>query len=885
MPLHSGSRLGPYEILAPVGAGGMGEVYRAKDTRLDRIVAIKVLPSHLSENAHLKQRFEREARTISQLSHPNICALYDVGHQDGTDYLVMEFLEGETLAHRLDKGAMAHEQVLRYGIEIAEALDKAHRQGIVHRDLKPGNIMLTKSGSRLLDFGLAKYGEQKPDGSASSELETLGRPLTEEGTILGTVQYMSPEQLEGKEVDGRTDIFALGELLYEMSTGKRAFSGDSRAKLISAILTSEPLPVSSVQPLAPPALDHVVKRCLSKDPDDRWQNARDVASQLKWISETSQSKPAAPLAPARKISERMIWIALLLLSLVAGGFLYLRRPAHQVPLLKFSILPPEKTRFTGQLAVSPDGRYVAFTAKSLSGDISLYVRALDSLESKRLPGTEDASYPFWSYDSKFVGFFAHGKLKKIDITEGPPQTLGDAVAGRGGTWNQDGTILFAPNFTNTPLMRISAEGGTATPATQLNADRQDISHIWPYFLPDGRHFTYTVNTIRDEARGTYIGSLDSKDSKGLITGKRSIRGEFTTLGFLLFMREKSLIARPFDLQKEEFTGEGFPVAGDVGFDGTYHSFSVSRSGVLIYSNLDPTRTQLVWMERTGKQLAASLKPGGYVDPYFSPDEKSLILGFQDPVTATTDLWITDLSRQNMTRFTFGSGNKYSSLWSPDGKQIVFSASGRGTFNLYSKESSGAGTEQILLETSEAKFTDDWSRDGKYILYENEDPRMKYDLWVLPMSGDRKPFLYLQTEFNEAKARFSPDGKWVAYASDDIGRSEIYVRAFPNARAGKWQVSTGGGDQPYWRGDGKELFYIAPDGKLMAVEVATGDAFQPGVPIPLFQTGMTPAVLVGSDRNQYLAAADGRRFLINAPPGEAAFAPIQVIYNWHSMMKK
>jgi serine/threonine protein kinase len=562
MPLTTGSKLGPYEIVAPIGAGGMGEVYRAKDTRLERTVAIKVLPAHFSENAQMKQRFEREARTISSLSHPNICSIYDVGHHNGIDFLVMEYLEGQSLATRLDKGPIPVEQVLRLGIQIAEALDKAHRQGIVHRDLKPGNVMLTKSGAKLLDFGLAKY-QLKETSPAASDLETRDRPLTEEGTILGTVQYMAPEQLEGKEADSRTDIFALGTLLHEMITGQRAFKGTSKAALISSILSTEPPSVSSLQPLAPAALDHVIRKCLAKDPDERWQNAHDVASELKWIAETSQSTPTtvAGKVVRRRNWERIGWAITTLLLLTAAILFYTTRAPKDKSLVRLSIVPEGETRISGQLAISPNGRSVAFVAKTLTGETTLWVRSTDWANAKKLPGTSNSIYPFWAPDNRYIGFFADGKLKKIDMLEGPPQTICEAPVGRGGSWNKDGVIIFSPNFTATTLYRVSAAGGGKP--EPLFPEVHDRTTIHPQFLPDGNHFLVQVGGSLD-IRGIYTGSLDSQKIKRVMAN--AARAEIVEPGWFLFVRENNLMASPFDLKKMETTGDSYPIVEKVSFD-------------------------------------------------------------------------------------------------------------------------------------------------------------------------------------------------------------------------------------------------------------------------------------------------------------------------------
>lgn len=883
MPIAPGTRLGPYEILAPLGAGGMGEVYQAKDTRLDRIVALKVLSSHLSENVELKQRFEREARTISSLSHPHICALYDIGTENGTDFLVMEYLEGETLGHRLDKGAMPTEQVLRYGIQVAEALDKAHRQGIVHRDLKPGNIMITKSGAKLLDFGLAKYQESKSSEHGKSQLQTRDRPMTEEGTILGTVQYMAPEQLEGKEADVRTDIFALGEIVYEMATGQRTFQGDSKAQVMAAILTSDPPPISSIQPLAPLALDHVVRKCLSKDREERWQSAHDVAGELKWIAEqTSQSKITAPSTRKRKIRERWILFAIILLLSGLSAFLYSRLEMRKdLQLMKLTVLPEPKTRTSGPMAISPDGRQLAYVGETKEGEVALWIRSVDAVNPKRLPGTDGANYPFWSPDGRFLAFFAQGKLKRIDVIEGPPQTLADAPAGRGGTWNREGTILFVPNFSDAGISRVSSNGGNVSPVTLLNTSRGEYSHRWPHFLPDGRHFLYSIYSTHNDYSGMYVGSLESNESTLLEANYRQ-NAVYVPAGYVIYVREGNLIARPFDVKRLQFAGDPFAIATKVGTDGSTYFFSGSDSA-LAYSDLDLNSTQLIWFNPDGTRVPAFQEVHQYAEPFLSPDEKKVVLSTIDG--GVWDTWIVEFERQTLTRFTFGPGNKYQPIWSPDGNSIVYSARGAKNFDLYQKAADGATEAKVLLSNELPKFADDWTKDGKYLLYETEDSKTKYDLWILPLFGDRKPRPYLQTNFNEAHARISPNGKWVAYGSDEIGRVEIYVRPFPDSSAGKWQVSTGGGDQPTWSADSNELFYLATDSRLMSVEVKTGENFQPGVPKALFKTDLPIGALVGQERSFYDVSRDGKRFLFRYPPADISNTYISLIFNWTQMLKK
>jgi eukaryotic-like serine/threonine-protein kinase len=886
MTLSSSTRLGPYEIRAPLGAGGMGEVYRARDTRLDRTVAIKVLPSHLSGNDEFRQRFEREARAVSSLNHPHICTLYDVGHQDGIDYLVMEFIEGESLADRLAKGALPAEQVLRYAIQIADALDKAHRASIVHRDLKPGNIMLTKSGAKLLDFGLAKLqGSGSGLVSGLTSLPTERHSLTGEGTILGTFQYMAPEQLEGKEADHRSDIFAFGAVVYEMATGKKAFTGKSQASLISAIMASEPPSISTTQPMSPPGLDRVVKTCLAKDPDDRWQTAHDVMLELKWIVEGGSQTGAPAAAPAlRKNRERLAWIAaaLLGLGLLVSLPFTLAHFGHgpvDVRALRFDVPLPEKATL-GSIALSPDGQRLAFVAADSLGKGVLYLRPLDSLNTQPLPGTDGASHPFWSPDSRFIGFFAQGKLKKIEAAGGPPQALCNAPQGRGGTWNRDGVIVFAPNPVD-GLYRVSAAGGEPSPLTTPDQSRQETSDRWPQFLPDGRSFLYFTLSGAPATQGIYAGSLDSKETKRLLGTDSS--AVYASPGYLLFRREGTLMAQAFDPKKLNLTGEPFSIAEHVGAGPYYTYLTISENGVLAYHSGDPAKTQLVWFDRGGKQLGVIGSPGDYFDPALSPDGKRIAFDSIDPQTSNRDLWVLELTRGTTSRLTVDPAGDWFPVWSPDSSRIVFSSGRGGIYDLYQKAASGAGSDGLLLKSSNSKFPIDWSMDGRFILYDSYDAKSKADIWVLPLEGDRQPFPFLQTEFNEQQARFSPNGKWVAYTSDESGTTQVYVQSFPISGS-KWQVSTGGGDQPRWWRDGQELFYLAADGKLMTVAVKAETVFEAGITKPLFEMH-SPTVAGIPFQNSYAVTADGQRFLVRSAMEQTTSTAITVLVNWTAELKR
>jgi Tol biopolymer transport system component/predicted Ser/Thr protein kinase len=900
MTLSSSTRLGPYEILAPLGAGGMGEVYRARDTRLDRTVAIKVLPSHLSGNDEFRQRFEREARAVSSLNHPHICTLYDVGHQDGIDYLVMEFIEGDSLADRLAKSALPAEQVLRYAIQIADALDKAHRAGIVHRDLKPGNIMLTKSGAKLLDFGLAKLqGSGSGLVSGLTSLPTERHSLTGEGMILGTFQYMAPEQLEGKEADHRTDLFAFGAVVYEMATGKKAFSGKSQASLISAIMSSDPPAISTLQPMTPTALDRVVKTCLAKDPEDRWQTAHDVVLELKWIAEGGlQTGVPAPALALRNNRERLAWIAsaVLLLTSLVLAISYLQRPAAELMTTRFMVTAPEKVRLRDQLAVSPDGWRLAFIARDADGKKRMWIRSMDSMASQLLVGTEEAEFPFWSPDSRFIAFFAENKLKKISVAGGPPQVLCPVGQDpRGGSWTRDGVIVFTPDSTQ-PIHKVSASGGSPVKVTSLDESRKESSHRWPHFLPDGRHFLFCARSYEPDKETICAASVDSNARKQLIVCKATsvayVAGASTrggASGYLLFVLDHTLMAQPFDADKLELSGDPLPVAQEVmlaGEDGPtgYGSFSVSENGVLAFRAGASETLQPTWFDRSGKKLGLAGPPGSYFEPSFSPDEKRVALARRDAEDRSENVWLFDFARSTFTRFTFQSQDEGTPVWSPDGSNIVFSSSRGQARDLFLKPLSGAGAEQPLVQSDLPKYPDDWSRDGRFILYDSFSASTKGDIWVLSSPlGDKKSSLYLQTPFNETHAQFSPDGKWVAYGSDESGKSEVYVQSFPISGA-KWLVSTNGGDQPIWRKDGKELFYLAADKKLTAVPVKTGTIFEAGTPLPLFEVHVVPKSLT-DDKNEYLVTADGQRFLVLSISDDSVGQPITVVLNWTAELKR
>jgi len=898
--------LGPYEISAPIGAGGMGEVYRARDTRLGRDVAIKILPQHLTEKADARQRFEREARAVSSLNHAHICTLYDIGHQDGTDFLVMELLEGETLAKRLEKGPLLTAELLRIAIEIADALDKAHRQGILHRDLKPSNIMLMKTGAKLMDFGLAKTSGEAGAPMLSSLTQSLNptaktAPVTAEGTIVGTFQYMSPEQMEGKEADARSDIFSFGAVLFEMATGKRAFEGKTTASVIAAILEREPPPISSVQPMSPPALDRTVRICLAKDSDERFQSAHDVKLQLEWIRDAgSQAGVAAPIVARRKLHERF-WIAATVTFLIvaalfaAGYFLRAPQPAHAI---RAYIKPAPNSNFTSfnggtaGFAVSPDGLRLAYVASTPDGKSVLWIRSFDSLQAQPLAGTEGATLPFWSPDSRFIGFFADGKLKKIEVSGGPPLTLADAPGGRGGTWNRDGTIVFSPFF-STPLFRVSAAGGAATQVTTVDRSKNQSTHRWPWFLPDGRHFLYLAGNpltpVDSPTNSIMVGSLDSKESKFLFHNHSNA---IFAAGYILFLRQNTLMARPFDPKRFEFTGDAFPIADHVEdvIQRVQGEFSSSENGILAYSEVGVTGSrQLIWLDSSGKQVGAVPGTDSYADPHISPDGKELAFTLESP---GTDIWLYDIARDVKTRFTFSSSSataNMSQIWSPDGRRIAYASVRNGGFGIYEKAADGSGSEEQLLQPgSDQRYPMDWSPDGKYILYIDWESSGA-DIWVLPLQGDRKPYLLNQAQQTQAlsfssqtTARFSPDGKWLAYSSSESGTFQVYVTPFPGP-GGKWQVSNEGGWFPQWRRDGREIFYVSPsDDKIMAAEVkANGSSFEVGAVRALFEIRPYFGLFTA---NLFDVTPDGQRFIV-AYDAQQSNTALTLVANWPALLKK
>src|ERR1035441_3501540 len=847
MTLTSGTRLGPYEVQSPLGAGGMGEVYRATDTRLDRTVAIKVLASHLSSSPELKQRMEREARTISSLNHPHICHLYDIGSQDGTDYLVMEFLEGKTLAERLRKGAMPLNEVFKVGIAVAEALAIAHRSGIVHRDLKPGNIMLTKTGAKLMDFGLAKPLGVQTSASASAPSFTAAAtlsgpspltPLTTAGSIIGTIQYMSPEQIEGKEADARSDIFAFGAVLYEMATGQRPFEGKSQISLAPSILEKDPEPVSAIKPSTPPAFEHVLTTCLQKNPEDRSQTAHDIKLELQWIA-ADRSLPAAAASPQAPSNTRerlgwaiaMVVVIAVALALVAGSLLHHFHPSEKS--IRAVINPPDKTTLNltgdaaGPLVFSPDGASIAFAATGEDGKTALWIRSMNSLDARALPGTDSAIFPFWSPDSRSLGFFADGQLKTIDLNGDSVQAVCAVQIGRGGAWGPDGVIIFSAG-PSTPLMRVSAGGGTPTILTKIDP-AQHTSHRWPDFLPDGKHFLYLAihhDPSKSANNTLYYASLDGRENRPLF---HSQSNAIYANGYLLFARGDQLMAQPFDPTHGTLSGE--------------------PQGVTVGEEI--TNLQVARISPQGDRIALQIDSG------------------------MNDIWVLDLARGVRTRLTFGPVANAYPTWSPDGKWIAYMSKRGDQFGLYRKRSDGSGAEEVLLSADAQIAPDSWSSDGKSLIYTQRTPEGQGQIWALPLEGERKPSMVLP---RGSGGQLSPDGLWLAYQSSESGVNEVYVVAFGGGQ-GKWQVSANGGMLPLWGKDGREFYYLDGNQTLLAVQVRdAGGALEFGAP----QSIVSRWTVLG--KPFYDVTPDGGKILLDRVSQQVSQS-ITVVTNFTADLKK
>jgi serine/threonine protein kinase len=895
MALSTGALLGPYQILGALGSGGMGEVYRARDTRLGRTVAIKILPA---ADVDLKARFAREARAIAALTHPHICTLYDVGHQDGTDYLVMEDLDGETLAARLRRGPSAAGDVLKHAIEIAAALAAAHRAGIVHRDLKPANIMLTSSGAKLLDFGVAKLRPAGKAGLAGMAATVSGStPLTADGLIIGTPQYMAPEQLEGRDADSRSDLFAFGAIVYEMATGHRAFAGGTAASVIGAIMSAEPR-LDELRTRTSGALEHLVKTCLLKNPEERRQTAHDVLLELEWIAEQRSGAPE----PRRGGRRHWIWIvpvAALVLVAVAltPGVIGRNSPSTS---MRVTLLPPGPEPPNSFPAISPDGTRVAFTAYRPSNETVLWIRPLESEAAVSIPGTDGAFLPFWSPNGRSVGFFAGGKLKTVPAdlqTAAPPvQTLADAPDARGGTWSQDGRIVFARNIED-GLYAVPASGGEVTAVTTLNRTAKENSHRWPQFLPDGRRLLYLARSADPNNQGIYVGTPGASDWQLVLRtavnamvaaslrqtqGLRLRRG---TEHHLLFLREETLMAQPFDLERLQLQSEPFPIAQSIGIAINRGQFSVSNNALLVYRGMSAPPRRLVYFDRQGHRL-----PGGTdrfaTFPRISRDGKQVAFVSVDPGPATGDIWIEDVGRRIANRLTSHQAFEWIPIWAPQGDRVAFGSNRNGVMDLYEKMVGAAEQEHLLLESKERKIPTHWSNDGSVLLYQQETAGYGWDLWAL-LRDSRRAFPLLQSRFNETQGALSPDGKWLAYTSDETGEPQVYLRPYPGPSTGvekqvsdtSRRLSSDGGDQPRWRADGKELFYLGADGKVMALFDKNGPPFVDAAAAPLFAI----AARRSADQ-QFDVSGDGLRF-VAALPSEESVSPLTLLINWSGVAPK
>jgi len=889
MTILPGKHLGPYEILSAIGAGGMGEVYRARDTILQRDVAVRVLPEIFAADASRMARFEREAQLLASLNHHYIAAIYGVEESDSCRGLVMELVEGPTLADRVALGPIPMDEALAIAKQVAEAVEYAHDHGVIHRDLKPANIKVTAGGKvKVLDFGLAKALQDEQADADLRNSPTLNAVATMQGVILGVAAYMSPEQAKGEPVDRRADIWAFGVVLVEMLTGKPLYKGENRAETLASVVTKDPS-LGTLPANTPPAICNMIQRCLNKDPRQR---LRDIGEARIILEDAlSGSPPTGPVLAQRKTREQFLaGIALIAVVVaLALAFLHFRRAPEEAQPIRFFVSPPETwtlagagtaaTTLTPPLAVSPDGHRVAFVARSADGRYFLWIRSLDTIAAHELEGTDGASSPFWSPDSRFLGFFAGGKLKKIEVSGGPPTTLCDAPDDRGGTWSRDGLIVFAPTA-KSALQKVSATGGVPTAATVLGPG--ETSHFRPFFLPDGRHFLYRAYTASSVRGPIYVATLDSTERKMLLNSDST--NVLYTQGHLLFMREKTLMAQAFDARRLVLTGEAIPLAEQtqtIGTNPAYGDFSASDNAVLAYqTGASAASSQLAWFDRTGKQIGVLGDLASYSDLELSPDGKRASVSIPDEANKTGDIWVYDVARGRRTRFTFDAIDELASIWSPDGSRIVYNSRRRGHLDLVQKASNGSGAEEVLLEDDLGKYPLSWSPDGRFILYLTAGSPTGVDLFALPLSGDRMPIPFLNTKFNEGPGQFSPDGRWVAYRSNESGMGEVYVAPFPGP-GGRWQISTAGGTNPRWRRDGQEIFYLAPDNRLMAVAVSgKGASFEVGTVKALFQTRAVPG-----SRYSYDVSPDGQRFLINTAPEQGASAPITVVLNWSTGLKK
>lgn len=888
MTLNEGTRLGRYEILALAGAGGMGQVYRARDTRLDRTVAIKVLPVEVADDPQWQARFEREARSVSALNHPRICSLYDVGEDEGTHFLVMEYLEGETLASRLARESLSLDQALEIARQIADALAAAHRAGVVHRDLKPGNVMLTRDGAKLLDFGLAKPLQESGAATVLTMAPTATSPLTAAGSVIGTFQYMAPEVLEGGEADSRSDIFAFGALLHEMVTGQRAFDGKTQASVVASILKEEPRPLSATSPSTPAALDRLVRRCLAKDPDQRWQSTTDLAQELAWIARGDEgvADPTRAAESTTPRTARWAWGAALLFALLAvvlGTLLLGRTPSGPSPFpVRFEITPPVETLLRSMdeaaapVEVSPDGRRVVFGLSEPDGTNRLWIRSLDDPVARPLPGTEGGMRPFWSPDSRSVAFFTTTALLRVDVDGSPPLRLCASSTGRGGAWNADGTIVFAPSGGEV-LYRVSDRGGEPEPVTVFGESPPESSHRYPHFLPDGRHFTYlslspaaAAGTGSESENRLMVGSLDGMQPRLLMAG---VSQASWAAGFLVFRRGEALQARPFDAERLEFTGDAVTVSEAVQYDAGYERaiFSATDDVIAFVGGSYRGETVMQLRDRSGAVTRRFDDTVAYQMRY-SPDGRTIAARTVDPQGEAISLF--DLERGVRTRLTFGEGIQTSPVWSPDGERLAFSSGAvQSTIQVVRVDGDGGAT--ALLEGVDAVPLE-WSPDGRSLLVFAGEPE-QFDIQRLDLDDPepRLQPLLTSAQHNEGLPAISPDGRWLAYTSDETGRFEVYLTSFPEVD-GKWQVSSEGGLDPIWNPEGTSLFYRSLGSSLMEVDLdPTGASPRLGTPEALFSARWVNDL----EASTYDVSPDGQQFATAVLPEESVRTPITVVVNW------
>ncbi len=889
MPLASGTRLGIYEIAAPIGVGGMGEVYRATDTKLGRDVAIKVIPESFAQDNERMARFQREAQILASLNHPNIAGIYGVEDRA----LVMELVGGSTLEERIAIGAIPIEEALPIAKQIAEALEYAHERGVVHRDLKPANIKITPEGRvKVLDFGLAKALTGESSGGMQGSSPTLTMRATVAGMIMGTAAYMSPEQAKGKPVDRRTDIWAFGVVLVEMLTGAQMYAGETPSEILAAVIMREP-DFSRLPPTSPDVIRKLLRRCIDKDQQRR---LRDIGEARIAIDEAISSPPAqeappavATVGPPRRSLLPWAIAGALLAALVAVSFLHVRESPPEAPLVRLPLLPPAKRVFES-IAISPDGKTLAFTAANPAGRIQLWIRPLDSLTAQPVADSDGASFPFWSPDSRSVGFFANQKLKKISASGGQQQTITTVAAPQilGATWSSDGTIIFSSTFT--VLFRVSSAGGEAKALTSLDRSKYELTHRWPQFLPDGRHYIYTVFSSHRENTAIYLGSLDSNDRVALLNDDSNAvyAPGPANEGFLLFVRNGTLMAQPFDEHKLRLTGEATPIVEQMGARGAlqqFARFTASSNGVLVYDTSGGDQSQLTWFDRTGKRLGTLGESGLGGVPRFSSDEKRVVVSEVGSSTSG-DIHIIELARGTSYRFTFDKSFKLFPLWSADDSRILFASNRNGAYDLFQKATNGAGQEELLLTSGFNKYPTDVSPDGRFLLYTQLDPKTGFSIWILPLSGaGAKPVPLLQKGTGERNGSFSPDGKWITYSSDESGRTEVYARRFAmngntiTPSDGQWQISNNGGSLAIWRRDGKELFYVSPDSRITAVTVKAGANLEIGVPQSLFGAHFD------SPSSRLAVTRDGQRFLMEAPAGENGVAAATVVLNWTRALRQ